>query len=133
MAQASTKSHRLSFSFSPGLPLLATCSSVLLIAAAGLPGNCFFKTSINPTLLRSLPTIACLKAGRSSALSSFLGFESLDVCPLADDFGESILKKELTGLVDVGRILLTFTEVFFITFKGSRGGSIDVVIGAGCQ
>jgi hypothetical protein len=28
---------------------------------------------------------------------------------------------------------LTLTEVVFITFKGSRGGSIDVVTGAGCQ
>ncbi len=84
-------------------------------------------------MLRSLPTIACLKAGRSSALSSFLGFESLDACPLGDDFGESIPKNDFTGLLEIGRIPLTLTEVVFITFKGSRGGSIDVVTGAGCQ
>ena len=45
--------HRLSTSLAP--TLFATASRVPLIAAAGLPGNCFFNTSIKPTLLRLLP------------------------------------------------------------------------------
>lgn len=125
-------------------------SNVALIAAAGRPGNFFFSTSIRPTLLKSLPAISCLNAGMSASGICLLGLASL--CGLfgglvadwdcswswegcccwvfrvegEDRRPETGVKKGLTVLVPVIELALplVFRELFFIVWRGMRGGSI---------
>src|SRR5690242_2367523 len=61
VAQLLISAHR--FSFSVGPTLAATVLSVLVMAALGSFGNAFFRASIMPILVRSLPWISALKAG----------------------------------------------------------------------
>lgn len=113
-----------------------------MIAAAGRPGNFFFKTSIRPTLLRSEPWIAALKAGISSGEMVFLGFVSLlaglAVCcdeiyevrvgglRMDGDFTKSVVEDDL----GVKRLLM-LADVDFIVLRGIRGGSMEVLVDGG--
>ena len=63
--------HLFSASLVPTLSAIRP--NVSLIASFDVLGNCFFKISIKPVLVRSLPWIASLKSSISSGATIFFG------------------------------------------------------------
>ena len=81
---------------------------------------CFFSTSINPALVRSLPVTACLKALIVSNAIRRLGpFEGLA------DAGFSVLGASALGTSSEERLGIELLERL-IMLRGRRGGFIEL-------
>lgn len=76
LVQLLINTHR--FSFSVGPTRAATILSVLVIAALGSFGKAFFRASIMPIFVRSLPWISRLNSGSWSSGTIFFGPAGFD-------------------------------------------------------